>query len=307
MPQCPRCKGDMPLLSKICPICGYIVEGDEATLNVADQINSLEQLVLQIKGLPRPTFLTSVRDLLGIIVLILTVYFLVMAYITGAIAFKILAGVFLVILQYFLGRLVASWFKPSIKDEINRIKNEFEYNERIARRSFGKDPEVARQIDDLTAEIIDTVRERRESNRKILYTWLAISAVFAVAAGGSIVTANHVAQKSIEQAEYGKYQKTVEDFAASPDNDEYIGGAARASIVRSMIAAGDTAFAEKFFFAYCHGRVDDFDCARAIVESLISAKDYAGAAQFVAQTATLRYKSDIVKLKKLLQNNGTVQ
>ena len=142
MPQCPRCKGDMPLLSKICPICGYVVEGDEATPNAADQINSLEQLVLQIKGLPRPTFLASVRDLLGIIVLILTVYFLVMAYITGAIAFKILGGVFLVILQYFLGRLVASWFKPSIKDEINRIKNEFEYNERIARRSFGKDHET---------------------------------------------------------------------------------------------------------------------------------------------------------------------
>lgn len=307
MPQCPRCKGDMPLLSKICPICGYVVEGDEATPNAADQINSLEQLVLQIKGLPRPTFLASVRDLLGIIVLILTVYFLVMAYITGAIAFKILGGVFLVILQYFLGRLVASWFKPSIKDEINRIKNEFEYNERIARRSFGKDHEVARQIDDLTAEIIDTVRERRESNRKILYTWLAISAVFIVAASGSIATANHVVEKNIEEAEYGKYQSEVETFAASPDNDEHMGGTARTAIVKNMTAAGDTALAEKFFFAYCQGRVGDFDCARVIVESFIASKDYAGAARFVEQIAALRYKSDIVKLKKLLQNHGTVQ
>lgn len=307
MPQCPRCKGDMPLLSKICPICGYVVDGDEATPNASDQINSLEQLVLQIKGLPRPTFLASVRDLLGIIVLILAVYFLVMAYLTDAFVFKILGGLFLIILQYFLGRLVVSWFKPSIKDEINRIKNEFEYNERIARRSFGKDSEVARQIDELTAEIIDTLRERRESNRKILYTWLAISTACAIAAGGSIFIANRAAQKSIEQAEYGKYQKSVETFAASSDNDEHIGGAVRTSIVKSMTAAGDTAFAEKFFFAYCQGRVDDFDCAKTIVESLIAAKDYAGAARFVEQAATLRYKSDIVKLKKLLKNNGTVQ
>ena len=307
MPQCPRCKGDMPLLSKICPICGYVVDGDEATPNAAEQINTLEQLVLQLKSLPCPSFLASIKDLLGIIVLILTVYFLLMAYLTEAIAFKILGGVFFVILQYFLGRLIKSWFKPSAKHEVERIKNEFEYNERIARRSFGKDHEVARQIDDLTAEIIDTLRERSSASRKVVYMWLAIVAIFVLAAGGSIITANHAAQKSIEQAEYGKYQKSVDAFAASSDNDEYIGGAARTSIVSSMPAAGDTALAEKFFFAYCQGRVDDFDCARVIVEAFIATNDYAGAARFVEQIAVLRYKSDIVKLKKLLQNNGTVQ
>lgn len=297
----------MPLLSKICPICGYVVDGDSATPNAAEQINTLEQLVLQLKSLPHPSFLASIKDLLGIIVLILTVYFLLMAYLTDAIAFKILGGVFFVVLQYFLGRLIKSWFKPSAKHEVERIKNEFEYNERIARRTFGKDNEVARQIDELTAEIIDTLRDRRAASRKVLCVWLTIVAVFVVGATVSIATAKHIEQKSIEQAEYGKYQKVVDAFAASPDNDEYIGGATRTAIVKSMASEGNMALAEKFFFAYCRQHVDDFDCARVIVESFIAAKDYAGAEQFVEQISALRYKSDIVKLKKLLKNNGTVQ
>lgn len=307
MPQCPRCKGDLPLLSKICPICGFVVDGGDASASANAQINALEQLVLQIKGLPRPTFLTSIKNLLGIIVLVLTVYFIMMAYITDAMSFKVLGGVFLVLLQYFLGKLIASWFKPSVKNEFRRIMNEFEYNERIVRRTFGSDREVARQINELTTEIVETVDERRQANRKILYTWIAIAAAATIGATVSMTIASNAAEQRIAEAEYGRFQKDVDTFVASTDNDEHMGSAARLAIVKRMIASKDMESAEKFFFVYCSGRVGDYDCAKTIVEAYIAAREYTEATRFVEQTATLRYKSDFAKLKKLLQNNGTVQ
>ena len=119
--------------------------------------------------------------------------------------------------------------------------------------------------------------------------------------------ASNAAEQRIAEAEYGRFQKDVDTFVASTDNDEHMGSAARLAIVKRMIASKDMESAEKFFFVYCSGRVGDYDCAKTIVEAYIAAREYTEATRFVEQTATLRYKSDFAKLKKLLQNNGTVQ
>ena len=299
MPQCPRCKGDMPLLSKVCPTCGFVLES-ETSSTAEEQIDSLEQCVLKIKQVPPPTFLTSLRDMLGIVVFLVTVYCLVMAYVSDLTIFKIVGGVFLVVLQYFIGRMVVSWFKSSPKKEFETIKNEFEYKERIARRTFGKSLEVSRQIDAAVAEMIDIDEKRRTDVKHIQRIWLVCGIVFLLFASGTISLADWWAGKEAENAEYGAFQKRIDSFVASAENSEYIGENVRLNLVKDMVADGKMDYAETFFFSYCQERIGDFECARAIVQGYLLTSDKEKAASFAAH-AKLRYKSDGNKLKKMLK------
>lgn len=299
MPQCPRCKGDMPLLSKICPACGYVTE-EGGNLTAEEQINLLEQAVFRFKQLPRPTFLTSLRDMLGIVIFLLTIYFLTMAYLTESTICYIIGGVFLLVLQYFVGRLVISWFKPSVKAEVTNLKNEFEYNERIARRNFGKNTEVARQIDAITADMIEIDDMHKAAKRRIFRIWLIIAAVFVLFASGTISLAKYQESKEAETAEYGHFQRSVNAYLRSGENTEYTGDVTRLTLINSMIADGAADLAERFFIDHCQKRMGDYECAQSIVNEYLRRGDSAGAAAF-ADKVELRYASDNKKLKKLIK------
>ena len=49
---CPRCKEDMPLLSKICPVCGYVVESADGNISADAFVKKLEDNLLELKRLP---------------------------------------------------------------------------------------------------------------------------------------------------------------------------------------------------------------------------------------------------------------
>ena len=80
MAQCPRCKGDMPLLSKICPTCGYTIDNSETTLTPMEYMESLEGLLKELRSVNMPTFLDSFKKLLALVMLLLTIYFFVMSF-----------------------------------------------------------------------------------------------------------------------------------------------------------------------------------------------------------------------------------
>ena len=289
----------MPVLSKICPTCGYAVE-DETSGTAADSIKLLEGLVFKAKQMPKPQFMTSLRDMLGIVIFLVAIYCLIMAYLTDSVIFKIIGGVFIIVLQYFVGKLVVSWFKPSVKKEFEALKNEYEYHEREARRTFGKNSEVARQLDNVNAEMIEVDDERRRATSSIWKTWAAIGIVFLLVSSGSITLAKLSAVKEAATAEFGEFQRQVNEFIASAENSEYMGDETRLSFVKTMVAAGHTDFAEKFFFGYCQKRMGDLECAQIIVQAHINSGDNDAAAAFV-QKAEMRYPSDKNKLQKMLK------
>lgn len=55
MKRCPRCNEMLPLLSKVCPVCGAVVENEDSP-SAEEMANSLELILHDIKDIPVPGF-----------------------------------------------------------------------------------------------------------------------------------------------------------------------------------------------------------------------------------------------------------
>ena len=70
------------------------------------------------------------------------------------------------------------------------------------------------------------------------------------------------------------------------------------NIIPTMLADGQSAAAEDFFFAHCQGKVGDADCAMLIAGHYKAKKDAVALDAFVGKVS-LRYDSDTQKVKSL--------
>lgn len=310
MAQCPRCKEEMPLLSKVCPVCGYVVNDGDDSPTAEELVNKLEALLLRSKNMPKPSFAASLRNMLFVLFLVLAVYFIVLALISEAGLFWLLGIVCGVVSLYLL---VRKFTKGSTgAGAFEKLKNEYEYNERIARRSFGKNVEVSRLIKDITAEISAVEAEHVAARRRSRSMWLIFAVVVIVVAAGGIFSTDVASRDeapATEQtasagedgdAETAPWKAKVAAFAASSDNSEYGDNAARLAVLDEIIKCNAFDAAEEFFFTYCQGKMGDLECAQQIVRSYLAADRKADAAAFAGRV-TLRYGSDTAKLKKMVE------
>lgn len=310
MAQCPRCKEEMPLLSKVCPVCGYVVNDGDDSPTAEELVNKLEALLLRSKNMPKPSFAASLRNMLFVLFLVLAVYFIVLALISEAGLFWLLGIVCGVVSLYLLVRKLTKGSTGA--GAFEKLKNEYEYNERIARRSFGKNVEVSRLIKDITAEISAVEAEHVAARRRSRSMWLIFAVVVIVVAAGGIfstdVASRDEAPATEQTASAGKdgdaetapWKAKVAAFAASSDNSEYGDNAARLAVLDEIIKCNAFDAAEEFFFTYCQGKMGDLECAQQIVRSYLAADRKADAAAFAGRV-TLRYGSDTAKLKKMVE------
>lgn len=310
MAQCPRCKEEMPLLSKVCPVCGYVVNDGDDSPTAEELVNKLEALLLRSKNMPKPSFAASLRNMLFVLFLVLAVYFIVLALISEAGLFWLLGIVCGVVSLYLLVRKLTKGSTGA--GAFEKLKNEYEYNERIARRSFGKNVEVSRLIKDITAEISAVEAEHVAARRRSRSMWLIFAVVVIVVAAGGIfstdvasrdeapATEQTVSAGEDGDAETAPWKAKVAAFAASSDNSEYGDNAARLAVLDEIIKCNAFDAAEEFFFTYCQGKMGDLECAQQIVRSYLAADRKADAAAFAGRV-TLRYGSDTAKLKKMVE------
>lgn len=310
MAQCPRCKEEMPLLSKVCPVCGYVVNDGDDSPTAEELVNKLEALLLRSKNMPKPSFAASLRNMLFVLFLVLAVYFIVLALISEAGLFWLLGIVCGVVSLYLLVRKLTKGSTGA--GAFEKLKNEYEYNERIARRSFGKNVEVSRLIKDITAEISAVEAEHVAARRRSRSMWLIFAVVVIVVAAGGIFSTDVASRDeapATEQtasagedgdAETALWKAKVAAFAASSDNSEYGDNAARLAVLDEIIKCNAFDAAEEFFFTYCQGKMGDLECAQQIVRSYLAADRKADAAAFAGRV-TLRYGSDTAKLKKMVE------
>lgn len=310
MAQCPRCKEEMPLLSKVCPVCGYVVNDGDDSPTAEELVNKLEALLLRSKNMPKPSFAASLRNMLFVLFLVLAVYFIVLALISEAGLFWLLGIVCGEVSLYLLVRKLTKGSTGA--GAFEKLKNEYEYNERIARRSFGKNVEVSRLIKDITAEISAVEAEHVAARRRSRSMWLIFAVVVIVVAAGGIfstdvasrdeapATEQTVSAGEDGDAETAPWKAKVAAFAASSDNSEYGDNAARLAVLDEIIKCNAFDAAEEFFFTYCQGKMGDLECAQQIVRSYLAADRKADAAAFAGRV-TLRYGSDTAKLKKMVE------
>lgn len=306
MAQCPRCKGDMPLLSKICPTCGYTIDDENSTNTTPMEYKeSLEELLKDFRAIKLPTFWDSFKKLLAIVALLLTIYFFVMSFMTGAFLFKLLCNVSIISIFVSIG--VAIYNKIKAKDRENEennatakeIKNDFEYLVRSARQEYGKNPEMSRFLDNVTNEMLSIDDEHVARRRSIIRTWIIVAVAFVVVFSTSTVITNFINKKAQEIAQYGVFQQKVEEFVVSDANTKSGGSLERFSLVIDMLQGNDVERAKMFINEFCSGRPGDFDCADAVVRYLVGSEKFEEAKQFV-ENLSLESLSDKEKLLELL-------
>lgn len=311
MAKCPKCKEELPLLSKICPVCGYVVESDEDTPTAEDFANALEKCLYEIKKIPHPSFMRSMAQLSFIMLPLLAVYMLLIALISSAGLFWILFFLFAIlsiwaIIKKVSGKLGNDPFNKKFKS----IKNEYEYHERTARRNFGKSREVTKLMNDISTEISSIENERNVSNRKNLIIWLIILVIFFASGGLSVFSINKSlnAVEKLTTKEFtdliaeGKWQEAIDSFNASAaKDDEYESNEMAKQILPVILSAGETSKAEEFFLESCMGKMGDMECATLIVNYYKDKSDPEAAKAFIKKCTKMRYKSDQRKLEKLLK------
>lgn len=315
MAQCPRCKEEMPLLSKVCPVCGYVMNDGDDSPTAEELVNRLEELLLRSKNMPKPSFAASLRNMLFVLFLVLALYFVVLALISEAGLFWLLGIACGVVALYLLVRKLTK--RTISAGAFERLKNEYEYQERLARRSFGKNIEVSRLIKEITSEINAVEAEHLAARRRSRTLWLVFAVVVIVVAAGGIFSTDLASRdeapateqslpggessgEAAAEGEAAPWKARVAAFAASSDNSEYGDNAARLSVLDEILKYNAFDAAEEFFFTYCQGKMGDLECARKVVGSYLAADRKADAAAFAGRVA-LRYASDTAKLKKMVE------
>lgn len=298
MAQCPRCKEDMPLLSKICPVCGYVEEGSsENDMSVGDFVKVLEARLNEIKYIPEPSFVKGMGHFTFIIYPILAIAFLFVFLMSNS-------GLFMIAFLLFLILSVVAWVRKSkgmlgytpFNTWFKVVKNDFEYHKRVAQHSFGKSSEISRLIDDISQEIRTVEKKRSEALKRNKIVWSVIVVLLlGIAVAGVLTTQSALTEKeAVEQSwsvQFDEYK------AGKASNEEQ----ARLNIVNAMLAEDDSADAEYFFINECMGKMQDYDCAAAIVNYYMERADEESAMDFVERCTGMRYASDRNKLIKLIQ------
>ncbi len=182
--KCPKCREEMPVLSKICPVCGYTVENEEGGESPIDFVHKMEGILLDVKNLPQPTFFRSMGQLSFIMMPIIALFMLAFAIVSEAGLFWILFLLFLIlaivaIVRKARGRLG----NDRANTEFAELKNEMEYNRRIATHSYGKNTEVRKVMNEIEVELAKVERARKGASGRNVAIWIAILIVIFAAAG----------------------------------------------------------------------------------------------------------------------------
>ncbi len=174
--KCPNCGDELPLLSKICPRCGHVINGDDGeTPKAAEYISLLESKLSSIKKMPMPTFGQSFKDAQVILCPVFAILCLALALITDAGLFWIAAALFLILFIVFLIiKLATKSFKKK--------KVEFEEVMNTARRYFGKNREMSKELDAFSEEVESIEKKRKALSFKNTIIWIVIIAVIVIAA-----------------------------------------------------------------------------------------------------------------------------
>lgn len=302
MKRCPRCNEMLPLLSKVCPVCGAVVESEDS-LTAEDMANSLEYILHDIKEIPVPGFVAGMSRLSVFIVPIISIFLLIIAWISSAGLFWILFVLSLIWSVWVIVKKFKGTFKADMAErDFKKLKNDYEMTARIAKRDFGENKEVKKLLADISTQISDVEESWNREIRKNVFIWIAILAVIIIlSTTGTCSVSSIVKENTVsEVVDKSDWKENVKAYLSASeqeqDNPEY-----RLTIVNEIITAGQTAEAEKFFLDNLMGKIGDMECAKAIAMAYVNNGDKDNAKTFVKKCTAMRYKSDIQKLENLLK------
>lgn len=299
MKRCPRCNEPLPLISKICPVCGTAVEGENSA-SAEELVNQLEYILHDMKSMPIPGFISGMSRLSVFIVPIITVFLLIIAWISCAGLFWILFVLSLIWSIWVIVKKIKGTFKADIAErDFLKLKNEYELLARIAKRDFGDNREVKKLLTDISTQIYDVENRWKNGIRKNIFIWISILVVIIALSITGTCSVSSIVEKTDNEAQT-MWKERVEQYQTS-SLEEQNNPEIMLSITKDIINANEYDEAEKFFLNCVMGKIGDTDCARLIVTTYITNGNKDKAKTFIENCTGLRYKSDFSKIEKLLE------
>ena len=311
---CPKCKENVSVLAKVCPVCGTEMDVEGRTPDGIELTRAMDQEVITIKQLVPEAGKVNLGNYVWLYILVAAVFLGSLAVKTGAaiLWILVLAALIAAVLLFRRSR------KRSITDQLAHSKIAYEYGVTLVNRYFKTDSGMKSAVENNASMVKQAEYAISNGRRRSLLLGLGVAVAEAILLGilfAAVPTREEAAQKKAEAAaqmpsdydgqiawliKAGEPQKAIEVYASSEYNEEFTGAEKRVALCQALCQAGYTQEAADFVLRYCIGQMQDFDCAQTVVRSYLSEDKKEAAASFVAQCSGLKYKSDINKLKALI-------
>lgn len=307
--KCPKCGEELPLLSKVCPVCKTVVDKQDGAPDAMELTQALDAQVLTIKKLVPAMSGLRLSSYVWLYILLLAVFL-------GAVAAK--AGIPLLWILAAAGLLTALLVfrnhkkKDNASAQLSEARVSYEYGITLVKRYFKGNAEMSRFVDETNRVYQQSEYEISKGRSRSLLVGLGIAVVEAILFG-AILFAVPGRDKATEQVpkdfeakvgyfiKAGEPEKAVTAYAESEFNDDFLGADKRVFLAESLCQAGYSTQAEEFVLKYAAGKMRDADCAMAVVRTYLADGDKASAAAFVSKCTGLRYKSDVKKIQELIK------
>lgn len=311
MEKCPKCGSDVPVTSRTCPLCGYVISDIFRTPTEFDiEYDCLGDMIKKVSDIGQPTFMQMFNHFSVILYPIVALIFFVTGAIAGSIFLWILSAIFLVLFFVALRRKLRNKDMLTIqKNDFLKIEGEFEDIKSRAFMMYGGNNDTRKAIEEKVKrfeEIAD--RYKGAMNSKGLQGLIAviITAILSLLIGVSICRSmsqeenDHAANIATEGTEVAKAASATEKYLEAKERSIDEGESARIEIVHTMVGNGNLSEAKEFFLNHCMGNMSDYKIAEEIVKSLLKI-DYEEAASFIESCDAMRYPSDKMRLYRIIQ------
>ena len=242
----------------------------------------------------------TVRKMMPLLCGVALAFCLLSGVLTGANFFYLLAIVALILL---VAALMRGRQRLSAGEVVVRAAARvFAEDAASVRERFAGNAEVMARLDAMELRLDDALAGQAAAharNRKKVMLVAAVVLALCSAGVGALAVRNHAARRA--EAAYAaqpEWIKLRDGYLASAGDDGDGGKDLRLKVVHAMLAAGESAAAEEFFFAHSQGRMGDVDCALLIARHYKTHDDAEALGAFTDRVK-LRYDSDTRKVKSL--------
>lgn len=176
--ECPRCKENI-VVGNVCPVCGYEFEDNADGVSSRELCDGMELLLNNIKALPEMSLGRVFSGYMTWILPLMAIGFLIMAL-------KSEAGLFWLL---FAATAVASVFKfvfymrtskSDARKEFCDMQNSMDSMIRLARREYGRSPEMMKVVQDFEEQMFKVSKGREAVMRRNRLVALVIAALLLV-------------------------------------------------------------------------------------------------------------------------------